>query len=87
MKGKKSEENVKQVAAMMDSIIGDTSVPRNIRRSLEEAKAKLLTKEDIIIRAGGAIYVVEDIANDINMPLHTRTQIWSILSALETIKE
>jgi len=30
---------------------------------------------------------LQDITNDINMPAHTRTEIWTIISALEGIRE
>lgn len=80
------EQKIRSIIPLIDSIVQDTTVPRNIRRSLEEAKSKLQTNDDPIVKAGGVIYILEDIANDVNMPLHTRTQIWNILSALEGVK-
>lgn len=70
----------------MDEIEEDTSIPRNIRKTISEAKKRLKTNEDETIKIGAVVYSLEEIAEDINMPSHARTQIWTILSALESMK-
>jgi uncharacterized protein (UPF0147 family) len=65
----------------------DTSVPRNIRRGASEAKDLLLKEEDALdVRVASAIFMMDELANDPNIPLHGRTLIWNIISQLETIK-
>ena len=34
-----------------------------------------------------AIYLIDDISNDVNMPDHTRTDIWHLISLIEEAKE
>ncbi|ENN96820.1 hypothetical protein J422_00185 [Methanocaldococcus villosus KIN24-T80] len=81
------EEILKGVAMMLDEIINDTTVPRNIRAAAEKAKNVVLNeKEEPIVRSATAIHILDEISNDPNMPLHTRTQIWSIVSELERVK-
>ncbi|NOZ59657.1 MAG: UPF0147 family protein [Euryarchaeota archaeon] len=81
------EEKVRQICEVLDQVIEDTSIPRNIRRAAEEAKNTLLNeKEDLGVRVSSAIYILEEISNDRNLPLHARTIIWNISSELETIK-
>lgn len=71
----------------MDEIINDTTVPRNIRAAAEKAKEAVLKEgEEPIVRSATAIHILDEISNDPNMPLHTRTQIWSIVSELERVK-
>lgn len=83
-----SDAKLKQVAEIMTRIAEDTSVPRNIRRAATEAKEALLKeKDDPVVRAASAILILDEISNDPNMPIHTRTTIWNALSILETIKE
>ncbi len=83
-----SNEKVMQIAEMLTQIIEDTSIPRNIRKAAEEAKNILLNeKEDLSIRVSSALYILEEISNDRNLPIHARTLVWNISSALETIKE
>ncbi len=81
------EEKVRQICEVLNQVIEDTSIPRNIRRAAEEAKNTLLNeKEDLGVRVSSAIYILEEISNDRNLPLHARTIIWNISSELETIK-
>lgn len=77
---------MKQVLEVLDQLAEDSSVPRNIRRGATEAKERLLMKdEQLDVRAASAIFMLDDLANDPNIPLHGRTLIWNIISQLETI--
>ena len=78
---------LRQVAEIMARAAEDTSVPRNIRRAASEARGMLLDeKNDAAVRAASAVTILEEISNDPNMPIHTRTTIWNALSVLETIR-
>ena len=82
-----SDEKLKQVMDVLDMLAEDTSVPRNIRRGATEAKDLLLKEEDALdVRIASAIFMMDELANDPNIPLHGRTLIWNIISQLETIK-
>jgi len=80
------DDTVKQIVEVLNQVVKDTSVPRNIRRGAEEAR-DLLLKEDVDIknRASSALYILEEISNDRNLPLHARTVIWNVASELETL--
>ena len=80
------EEKIKQVIKLMDMLAEDASVPKNIRKAVSEARVKLLAKDEPVVRASSAIYILNEVSEDINMPMHARTQIWTIVSALETIR-
>ncbi len=84
MSKKNKEQKISQIISLIDLILEDTSVPRNVKRAVENAKKRLLEKGDPTIRAGAAIYYIQEISDDINLPQHARTQIWQILSALES---
>ncbi len=70
--------DIKQISDMIDDLVNDTSIPKNIRRALSEAKTRLDSNEENNVKISAAIYVIESIAEDINMPAHARTQIWAI---------
>jgi uncharacterized protein (UPF0147 family) len=82
-----SAENViKQCVEVLERIMSDDTVPRNIRRSAESVKSTLLNEQDSeAIRAASAISILDEISNDPNIPLHTRTLIWNVASQLETV--
>lgn len=79
-------DKVKQIADYLDSLAEDNSIPRNIRKGAADAKTKLLnTSEAMDVRATSAIVILDELANDPNIPLHGRTMIWNVISQLETI--
>lgn len=82
------KEETGRALEMMKDILEDRSVPRNIKAAVEKARDKLLNEsEEPALRISSAIYDLDDISNDINMPSHARTQIWEIISELEFIRE
>nr|WP_287261075.1 UPF0147 family protein [Methanothrix sp.] len=81
-----SEKVIKQCVEILERIMSDDTVPRNIRRSAENVKGILL-QEGLAeaVKAASAISILDEISNDPNIPLHTRTLIWNVASQLETI--
>ncbi len=81
-----AENVIKQCVEVLERIMSDDTVPRNIRRSAESVKSTLLNEKDSeAVRAASAISVLDEISNDPNIPLHTRTLIWNVASQLETV--
>ncbi|MBI2078356.1 MAG: UPF0147 family protein [Euryarchaeota archaeon] len=81
-----TKAKIDQVCGGLDMLQEDTSVPRNIRRGAEDAKKLLLNETMALdVRKSGAINILDELANDPNIPLHGRTLIWSIMSQLEPL--
>ncbi|WP_048151589.1 UPF0147 family protein [Palaeococcus ferrophilus] len=75
------------VQVLKEQVVQDTVVPRNIRRAAEQAIERLLDESvEPKVRAADAIAILEEISEDPNMPLHTRTIIWEVLGALEQVE-
>ncbi len=82
-----TEERLKQILDVLGQLAEDTSVPRNIRRGGLNARELLQKKENALdVRAASAIFILDELANDPNIPLHGRTLIWNVISQLETVK-
>lgn len=78
--------NVKKAIEMLDQMLSDASVPRNIRKGAENMKNILLNeKDDIKTRAGSALYILEELTSDRNLPMHARTTLWNLASELERL--
>ena len=72
------------VMRILDEIINDRTVPKNIRAAAEESKTTLNNNGDTWeLRISTAIHILDEITNDPNMPLYARTKIWNVVSALE----
>lgn len=71
------------VMRILDEIIADRTVPKNIRAAAEESKNTLNDGETMELRISTAIHILDEITNDPNMPLYARTKIWNVVSVLE----
>lgn len=75
-----------KIIELLDSLISDFSIPRNVRNAISQAKEKLQNSSEIATGIGGAICLLEEVSGDVNLPMHGRTIIWNVLSELEAIK-
>ena len=72
------------VIRLLDEIINDRTVPKNIRAAAEESKNHISNNgESLELRISTAIHTLDEIINDPNMPLYARTKIWNVVSVLE----
>lgn len=87
----KSEEYTKklnQAMSVLNTIADDNTTPRNIRRAAKQASDMLLDQSlSVAARAANAISLLEDISQDPNMPMYSRTRIWNAVSVLEGIRD
>ena len=82
-----AEEKLNQIIVILDQLAEDTSVPRNIRRGATECKDRLRKRSEALdVRTASAIFKLDEMANDPNIPLHGRTLIWNIISQLEQVE-
>jgi len=79
-------ELIDQIKRQMDFLLSDTSVPKNVKSAIKEARDHLNEQGDYVVRVSSAIYNIDSISNDINLPAQARTGVWNILSMLESIK-
>jgi uncharacterized protein (UPF0147 family) len=79
-------ELIDQIKRQIDMVLNATSVPKNVKSAVKDAKDNLCAEGDYVVRVSSAIYSMDSISNDINLPSQARTAVWSILSMLESIK-
>jgi len=83
-----AESKVKSLGEALDQLAEDTTVPRNIRRGANDAKERLVRVKDALdLRLAGAIFILEELANDPNIPLHGRTSVLQLLAGLENTRK
>jgi len=72
------------IIQMIQQIADDRTVPRNIREKCTESVKTLEDeKHPVDIRVNTVISYMDEVSNDPNIPMYTRTQIWNIVSILE----
>jgi uncharacterized protein len=73
--------------ASLGELAEDLSVPKNVRRGALAAKAELERRGTAAdVRIASAVYRLDELANDPNLPTHGRTAIWSLISRLESLQ-
>jgi hypothetical protein len=77
------QQTYDEIILLLDQIINDRTVPKNIRKAAEDSKAILSGSESGEVKISTAISILDEITNDPNMPMYTRTQIWNAVSMLE----
>ncbi len=76
------------VIPLIEQIVNDRTVPRNIRSKCQESVDILKNNgQDIAIRISTVISNMDEISNDPNIPMYTRTQVWNIVSILESMQK
>ncbi len=75
-----------KIVVLVQEIIKDRGIPRNIRNSLEESMNILNGKNSNQEKIAHIESILDDASNDHNMAAHTRTHIWNIMSMLEEMK-
>lgn len=82
------QKKLSQAIQVLTLIADDNTTPRNIRRTAKNASEMLVDESlSIAARAANAIAVLEDISQDPNMPMYSRTRIWNAISVLEGIRD
>jgi len=71
------------IIVLLEQIISDRTVPKNIRKAAEDSKTILQGTDGEEVKISTAIGILDEITNDPNMPMYTRTQIWNAVSMLE----
>ena len=83
---KSAAMQIEPINKLLDEINDDRSVPKNIRKSVMEAREHLNNeKNDMKVRDSTAVSILDEISNDPNIPTYTRTQIWNVVSMLEVL--
>jgi len=83
-----NEAKIRQALMILNRVMNDPSIPRNIRRAAMFA-IRALTEKGLSpgVRAANAVGVLDEVSQDPNMPLHARTLLWQVISILETVKD
>lgn len=74
-----------QVIEVLNELMKDHTVPKNIKARFECMIGHLKDDSECSIKVSRAIHEIEEITEDVNIQSYTRTQIFNVVSLLETI--
>jgi uncharacterized protein (UPF0147 family) len=76
----------KEVVVEFERMCNDEGIPQNIKVKMESIVSMLSDKETTAeFKTNKALQELDEISEENNVPEHLRTQIWSLVSILESL--
>ena len=77
---------IDQVIANLELLKEDLTLPKNVKERVENSIIFLKEKDtENAVKVDKAIQELDDLADDPNIPNYLKTQLWNILSLLESV--
>ena len=76
-----------EIMNLLEEIVEDRGVPRNIKTSINESLTILNGKASNEEKIAAIVSILDDASNDPNLSMHTRTHIWNIVTVLEGLQQ
>jgi len=78
---------LQEVISILKELQEDSTVSKNIKIKVAEMQKELESckKDNLSLKINKILCDLEEISNDVNLPMFVRTQIWHLTSKLETV--
>jgi len=81
-------DKVKEAIDLLDGILNDRGVPRNIKSSIEDSMSTLNDpNETENVKLSTVISILDEASNDPNISVYARTKMWDVVSRLEELNK
>lgn len=81
-------EKVKQALELLEKILNDRGVPRNIKKSIEESIDGMKDPEESdTVKLSTLISILDEASSDPNISVYARTKMWNVVSKLEELNK
>ena len=81
-------EKMKQAIGLLEEILNDRGVPKNIKNSIEMSIDDMRKPgETDGVKISTVISILDDASNDPNISTYARTKVWDVVSKLEELNK
>jgi uncharacterized protein (UPF0147 family) len=89
MRKKDNQEKLLKSISLIESILKTYTIPKRIKNSMKEILVILNDEKigEISVRVANAISLLENMTQNHHIQSHIRTNVWQIISTLESIRE
>lgn len=71
----------------IDEALKEQAIPKRVKVILERLRKEMACEsKDPEVSLTTAVYELDEIVNDVNIPMHSKTVIWDLISSLESLK-
>jgi len=81
------DKEVSETKELINILLNDPMIPKNVKNTLQMIGEILEKEPKNIVKLSEAIYGLQDISEDPNLPLNAKSDVWQLLSKLEKLKE
>ena len=78
-------ERTRRVIEALLEVSNDNTIPKNVREKINNIISSLKQSDELSLKIDRALHDLEAISEDSNLQSYTRTQVWNIVSMLETM--
>lgn len=78
-------DKAKEVIEAINELLDDNTLPKNVREKLNNIISHLKGSGEMSLKIDKALHDLEGISEDSNLQAYTRTQVWNIVSMLESL--
>ncbi len=78
---------IQDIKDLIDMLLGDAMIPKNVKNILQNIGSIIEKEGKNVVKLSEAIYGLQDISSDPNLPLNAKSDVWQLLNKLEKIKE
>lgn len=75
-----------EVVSMLEHVLSDRGVPKNVKACIEESLSMLRGPSVNSVKVAEAASVLEEVSGDPNLSVYARTVLWDVISKLEVLK-
>ena len=76
---------VEEIIEQLSELIEDRTVPRTVKAKLTSVVSSLKEDSELSLRVNKALNILDEISDDNNIQAYTRTQLWNVVSMLESL--
>ena len=80
------QKSIESIEPILNELKEDAAVPKNVKLKIDRVIGILKKNSETTIKVSKALNELEEVADDVNLESYARTQVWSVISALEKIK-
>jgi len=81
------EKELADIKDLIEMLLGDVMIPKNVKFILQDIGKIIEHDGKNSVKLSEAVYSLQDISEDPNLPLNAKSDVWQLLNKLEKITE
>ena len=80
------EEKIQNIVRYLGEMKTDSTVPKNVKLKMDEVIVILNSDSEVSMKVDRAVHIFDKLNEDSNIDSFTRTQLWNVVSLIESIE-